>query len=342
VRDISSKPYLDAAQQSASRTPYIYLLFTNLAGTTTVDMSTNSAAYGDRIILVDHYEEPYNDYATIVFRDPDEELPSLLGYWVEIGYGDTSVLGGNEYEKTPRLWVKRQQTIYAGGQRLVMLGLEGMWAKLRDWMIRLGSADAFYRKDYTTDTIYDIISALMTEAGITLNALVQDDGIIDSFMPAFSINQTPFEDARSLIYSLIKMSKSYLRALTGLQFEVRYPQPSDTTDETYTRDTGYRYYSYTKIDELTIPNHLIILANLNETTNLFDIVGDYDEGKDTDSIAAISDVYYMIIAYDITTVGDATDRVDAIMTRLKAEKMYGKLVTPHDCRVELYDKVEVF
>ena len=77
VRSVS--PTFLAAQQAASNTPYYKLVFTSKDGGTTVDLSTDSATYGNRILLIDHVEEPYNDFATIIFRNVDRLIPSVKG-----------------------------------------------------------------------------------------------------------------------------------------------------------------------------------------------------------------------------------------------------------------------
>ena len=69
-----SATYL-AAQQSANKTPYFKLLFKH--GATTKNLSTDGT-YGNRILLIDHTEEPYNDFATIIFRNNDRDLPTDL------------------------------------------------------------------------------------------------------------------------------------------------------------------------------------------------------------------------------------------------------------------------
>jgi len=43
----------------------------------------------------------------------------------------------------------------------------------------------------------------------------------------------------------------------------------------------------------------------------------------------------------ITNQTDANNRAAAILTRIQAEQLAGRLVIPHDARVELYDKVTV-
>ena len=220
-----------AAQQAATNTPYCKLVFTSKDGNTTVDCSTDSSAFGNRILLIDHVEEVYDDFATIILRNQDRSIPRMKGYWTEVGYGYTvsgspHYLGdGTNEGAPPRLWIKHQQTISSGGKLWEVLELEGMWAKLREQVIRLGDPP-LYTKSYTTDTIYTIIGLILSELGFTLNTLSENDGTINSLQPQFDINAQPFEYAAPLIYRLLNMTSIYLKPLDELEFEINYPQRS--------------------------------------------------------------------------------------------------------------------
>ena len=54
------------------------------------------------------------------------------------------------------------------------------------------------------------------------------------------------------------------------------------------------------------------------------------------------DIPQVHLAAELTTQADADNRAAAILTRIKAELLGGRLLIPHDCSVELYDKVQVF
>ena len=77
-----------AAQQSATNSPYCKLVFTSKDGGTTVNLSTDGT-YGNRILLIDHVEEVYDDFVTIILRNVDRTIPYIKGYWTEIGFGYT-------------------------------------------------------------------------------------------------------------------------------------------------------------------------------------------------------------------------------------------------------------
>ena len=342
------------AQQAASAIPYVKLVFTSKNGGTTVDLSTDSATYGNRITLIDHVEEVYNDYATIILRNYDRAIPTnLKGYWIEIGYGYTTG-AGNEYlgdgtneGAPPRLWVKHQQTVSAGGRLYELLELEGMWAKLRETLIRLGNPP-LYTQSYTTSTVFTILGAIIAECegsgvALALNALVEDDGIINSLQPQFDINAQPFEYASALIYRLLNMTASYLKPLDDLQFEIKYPQDSDAVNLTYYSDQEPYFYEYMERKNTLVPNHFIVFGNEGADGLWTSIITSATpHGEDQDEIDAYDDVVRLIIAGSLTTQGSVDSRADALLARAKFESLAGRLYAPHDARLELYDKIQIF
>lgn len=333
ARTISST--LKAQQEAASNTPYIYLLFTSKDGGTTYNYSSDQA--GRRILLIDHQEEPYNEYATIILRNDDRTIPNLKGYWTEIGYG--YVASGNEYSQTSRLWVKHQQEISAQGKIVVLLELEGMWAKAREMPIRIGSPP-FFTASYTATTVEAIITALLSEIGMTLNAVTEDDDILDTFQPKFEINVQVFESAGGLIHRLINMTKSYLRSKASLAFEVKYPQTSDLEDLSYYSDQAPYFYEYTERRNVMIPNHVFVFANEGEDGLWANIIT--GEASNQDEIDLYDDIIRLVVAGRLTNATDAANRAAALLSRAQMEVLAGRLYAPHDCRVELYDKVRVY
>ena len=341
-----------AAQQAATNTPYCKLVFTSKDAGTTVDLSTDSAAYGNRILLIDHTEEPYDDFATIIFRNHDRTIPSMKGYWTEVGYGYTTG-AGNEYlgdgtnePAPPRLWIKHQQTVSAGGKLWEVLELEGMWAKLREQVIRLGNPP-LYTKEYTTNTIYEIIRVILQELSFDYDAgqtttPTEDDGIITSLQPQFDINAQPFEFAAPLIYRLLHMTPSYLKALDDLKFEVKYPQDSDAVDLTFYSDQAPYFYEYIERVNVLVPNHFLVYGN-EGTDGLWAnyLVSASPNGVDQTEIDAYDEIYKIVLSGSLTTQADVNSRAAVLLARAKFEAMAGRMYAPHDARVELYDRLSV-
>jgi len=339
-----------AAQNAATNTPYCKLVFTSKDGGTTVDLSTDSSAYGNRILLIDHTEEPYDDYATVILRNADRAIPNIKGYWTEIGYGYVTS-AGNEYlgdgtneGAPPRLWVKHQQTISAGGKLWEVLELEGMWAKLRETLIRLGDPP-LYTQSYTTDTVYDIIGYIIAECegsgvAMSLNALVEDDGIIDSLQPQFDINAQPFEYAASLIYRLLNMTASYLKPLDDLEWEIKYPQTTDAVDLTYYSYQAPYFYEFMERVNVLVPNHFLVYGNEGADglwTNL--LTSASPNGVDQGEIDAYDEIYRIVQAGSLTTQASVNARAASLLARAKFEQMAGRMFAPHDARLELYDRI---
>ena len=336
MRSITST--LLAAQEAVTNTPYIYLLFTSADGETTYNYSSDQA--GRRILFIDHQEESYNDYASIILRNNDRTIPNLKGYWTEIGYGYVTA-ASNEYSQAPRLWVKHQQDISAQGRMVTLLELEGKWAKAREMPIRIGDPP-FYQGGTTFIDItpYDAMVAILAEISMTLAALVEDDSIMDTYsISTFFVNEQPFEYAGQLIYRLLNMTKSYLRSKQSLEFEVKYPQTTDDVDITYYSDQAPYFYEYMERRNVLVPNHIYVFANAGDDGLYANII--IGEASDATEIALYDDIIAMAVAAEITTQADADIRAAAILARTQMEALAGRLYAPHDCRVELYDKIAV-
>lgn len=337
-----------AAQQATHNTPYIKLIFYNKDASEYVDLSSDSIMFGDRIKLIDHTEESYDGIASIVLLNNDRALPYIKGWYVDIGYGYVTE-AGNEYlgdgtnePAPPRLWIKHQQNISVAGNLYTLLELEGMWAKLRETKMRLGSPP-FYTYSYTTDTIYDIIGYILAECGMTLDALVEDDGIIDTLTPQFDVNAQPFEYAASLIYRLIYATKSYLKPKAALHWEIKYPDPADTVDLTYYSWQAPLFYDYMERDNVLAHNHIIVFGNEGSDglwTNIM-TSDDTTYGIDQDEIDIYGDIYKLVLSGSMTDQSLINGRADALITREQYEQQAGKMYAPHDAALELYDKIEV-
>jgi hypothetical protein len=352
-----------AKQIAVSVVPYVKFNLTSADGNTVLDYTT-------RVLNIEHHEESYNDYATVVLRNDDRGVASdLRGYWVQIAYGfvtgnnvadsEGSESAGNnagaEYSYTPRLWVKSQQEISKPGMVRTVLELEGMWVVLRElqWITDGEGPPTFYYKEYTTDTAYAITGAILTKASFTLDAVGdQSDGIIDVITPAFVINGSDvfsgFDTYAGLIYRLLTMTKCYLRAKTGLAFKVVYPQVSDTVKKTYYSAQQHIFTEYLERKKLLTSNHIYVLWGDNSTaavpiswTNWLWTAGHAGEALDSAEISAYRSIVEVVTAGELQTEAAADIRAGAILTRRKSELLSGHLVIRHDCAIELYDRIAI-
>lgn len=330
MRTISAT--LKAAQEAVSVTPYVRIYI-------------NSVDYSAKLLELEHEETAYDERAFITLQNTDRALDAVdfNGQYLEIGYGCVTGVG-NEYSNTPGLWVKNQQLLSREGELICQLYCEGMWSMLRELKVLILGVAPTYDGVYDgTHTVYEILDLLIQVAsGFSLDALgSQEDTIIDTFKPVFDVNNMPYESAGQAIYRLISMTNCYLRAQASKAFKVIFPQAADTANEEYYSDQGHYFWKYIEKQNLLIPNKINVFCNQDHVT------GDWDdlitgEALDQDEIDKYTEVLEPHQAAEITNQVDADARADAILTRVKAEAISGMALVPHDCRVELYDKVVIY
>jgi len=334
-----------AAQNAITKTPYFKLLFKR-TGDADVDLSSDNSTYGNRLIYLDHTEETYNGYATIIFRNVDRSIPELKGRWIEVGYGyetgaGKEYLGDGTNEPAPsRLWVKHQQSISANGKLWELVELEDGWTILRETLIRVGTPP-LYTASYTTDTIYDILGYILGEIDptMTLNALVEDDGIIDDLQPQFDINAQPFEYADALIYRLLNMTASYLKPLDDLEWEIKYPQDTDSFDWSFFNYQAPYFYEYMERRNILVPNHIYVFGNAG-ADGLWTsyLTGEAIAQSEADDYA---DMVKVILAGSLTNQTDVDNRAASQLARARFEQTSGRMVAPNHSGVELYDRLAI-
>ncbi len=340
-------------------------------GTITVTLTEVTYDYTTRVLDLEHHEEPYNDYATVVLRNNDRGVADdLTGYWVQIAYGyitgnnvadvEGAESAGNgataEYSYTPRIWVKGQQELSSPGVLKVILQLDGMWVKLKEqhWMDitldPLTTPPGFYNLVYGAVTREAILTAVLGKAGFTLNALGdQSDSIIDAAAggQGFSVNDAYASDSFDyydyIVYRIISGTKGYLRARSGLAFKFIYPQTSDAVLRTFYSNQQPYFLEYMERKKLLIPNHIYVLWGYDKDAKTWACTATtLGEASDATQIAKYGDVSIIIRAEDLPSQALANTRATVLLARAKQELLGGHLILPrHDCSLELYDNVQV-
>jgi len=324
------------AQNGTKRVPYIRIY--------------RGADYSSRLEYLEHHEEAYRERAIIGLSNRDNVLDAvdMDGYQFWVGYGHTTG-AGDEYVNTAPLWVKSHQIISIEGERIYQMYAEGMWMRLREQKVIAGitgSAPLYDNVFAGTKTVYELMELIIEGAmGWTLDALgTADDGIINTFKPIFDVNQLPYENAASLLYRLLWMTNTYLRPRPTNAFTVIYPQTADAVDKAYYSNKAHWFKEYAEKTILLIPNSIVVLCNQDPVTGEWDttayplITG---TASDATQIAKYTEIIQPFIAGNIRNQVDADGRAAAILTRMKAEILGGKLIVPHDAQIELYDKVQV-
>ncbi len=212
-------------------------------------------------------------------------------------------------------------------------------------IVSLGGSAPYWLGDYdgSTTTIYGIIEDIIEDdLSWTLNAKPSpDDGILDTFKPVFRMNSGEFEMSAYALYRLITMTKCYLRQKAATTWEIVFPQDGDSVDSTYYSHSadGHPFYEYMEKITEVVPNRYIVYANNPNGEDPWPstiITG--DSGAYSGNYTEVKE---HVLAPTITDQDDANNRADALLVRAKAEGLAGRLIVPHDCRVELYDKVAV-
>ena len=349
---------LEAAQTASSRVPYFSCIFKrNVSGTTIANYScagkpNDSTA---RILYFRIHEFAYSSGdsgspSIIVLRNNDRAVVDLRGCYVDFGIGDVTV-GGNEYSTLPRMWVKHQEIVSSPGGIFTTLILEGAWEALEEEHTRLDDSiddPALYYLVNRTTTPYDLMANILDPAysymAFTLDALTVDDGIIDTFLPYFEINagRNRYESKLETLYRLISMTACYIKPLASNHLEIIYPLPTDDTDLTITT-----FYEFHERQNEVLPNTIWVFAN---DTGSDETGGHYnwpslEIGIAVDSNALTRygeiEIKEHYLCPTILTEVDADNRALAIMAKKQAEELSQSFVMPHDCRIELYDYLEV-
>lgn len=348
VADAGTMSVLVTAQTAATRTPYQKMLFTDVAGTVTVDLSTTSATFPNRILSIDHREESWNDAAYVVLDDHDRTIPDLRGYWTEIGYGLT-IAASAAYALTPRLWVKHQEIVWARSQYTTVLELEGMWARLNEMAIcsTVANSAGTYNPagsilpmpPYASgSTVYQAMSSLMNGWGLTLagTSAAEDDSVYNANTMDFYINLSPNETRGQVVRGLMSLTYNYLLAQTALTFKGVYTA-NTVVDYTYYRDTAPQYYSFVERQNTIAPNKSYVFANKDAAENYTILASTTD---------AAGTAQYLLtptygVAPSVASSAEAVVRAQVYLSKLLAQATAGRVVVQHDSQIEMYDRIRV-
>jgi hypothetical protein len=162
----------------------------------------------------------------------------------------------------------------------------------------------------------------------------------------FGINLANSEMAAEVARALIMMTKCYLRQKAGTNWEIVYPQTTDSADETYydnSKDASANgemvFYEYMEKVGLTIPNRIVVYGN--NPDNLLPWPTDMITGDTGAPGGVYPEILEPYLVRTITDQTDITNRANALLARISAEAVAGRVIVPHDCRVELCDRVAV-
>ena len=291
-----------ATQTAASRQPAIQCVFTCAnppsGQNASYDYSFDPTVTTNRLLRIEHTEEPYDGRAGILLRNNDRAVPNLEGYYVDLGYGSNTSSGLRYAPARGRLWVNNQKNVSASrfvgkADLFVELELWDIWAVMRRVPAMIGSIPYFQADNgdlipgsrWSADTIYEVLEEIIetfltydTGFSFSLSALgPQDDGIVSTQIPLTSDSYPVIYPNRSggsisginhdtyawLLADIMTWTKSFIRAKGSLTFEIIYPQETDSPNETYysSLSSGHVFYENADRRFVLVPNHVVVYAN---------------------------------------------------------------------------------
>jgi hypothetical protein len=344
--------------RKAGRIPYVSLIFHNKDNSDIKD-------YSDRRLGIEHHENNLGgDYATIKLNNRDHLVEDINGWWVNIVYGDYFIdvtnhfrtITGQEGRATGRLWVKSFIDYSAAGKKYVVLELADKQLEEKPCLIPQENMVAPYHYVKWTDrTPFWIMAVCLNSAGFGMGALGVNDGFINTFISnAFYINYNnyknhtgTYETFKDVIEHALSYTKCYLRKEWEAdpdwneRYEVVYPQESDPVDEIYYSSQQPYFTEFYYRKNVVIPNHILTYCNYDDDLGEFSDPLLIGSAVDQDSSDSYDDVIDLVWCKDITLQADADFAAQSILERKITASKGGRIIVPHDIRVELWDKVEV-
>ncbi len=255
------------------------------------------------------------------------------------------------YSNTDRRWTFVSENTVLSGSAMTITSGTGAGTASSDSEEQEHNAPYYPVAFGGTQTIREIITLILAEAGMSLNDTFGDDGIIDTLKPFFDIDVTSLPSLASILYStdMLLATKCYLRSEASKVFKIIYPQSSDAVDETYYSDQAPYFKRYEEKLNLIVPNDIKVFWGADPGSGSWkeepykSNLDDPGSAVDQDSIDAYTTVRRIYFAPRLTTQTDGNNRASAILSRFQSEQLSGRLLLPyHDCSVELYDRVRIY
>lgn len=210
---------LSAEQKDSSIAP-LYRIVLSRTGQTTVTYDE------DRVLSVDHVEEPYHSQAEVVLNNSDLNITTdFKGYKAVISYGMTTSSGAERSACAP-LWVFGQQNHSSQGKLTVTLSLRGTMD-----LIAEDKANAQYTLESgDTQTVKTLLNAVLGATIAPFNHCIaytatydSEDSLIDVFQPADAFDIQLNDTRLAVIQRLLFFTRSVVRVEANEAFHFRAP-----------------------------------------------------------------------------------------------------------------------
>ena len=293
----------------------------------------------DRILDINHPEEPYSQKADIVLDNSDGALTDLdlQGFQAVISYGAITS-AGEEYNACAPLWVIAPtfSSIEKLTCSLSLIGIPNLMAQ--------DQASAAYQPDETdTNVAKTLIDAI---AGATLACFshctayeteweVGYNALADTYQPKDSFRVYTGGNRLSALRRLLEATGNVMRVKADGKIHIFAPV---TTGETYSYEysleSGHAFFAKSFRKRLVIPNYIVVKSQTNDDPQV-----DPGIAIDTDSNDLIDKrAYYQTRLADHT---QATAIAEALLLQQQLWSDAGAADVPMNVGAEVWDYVKV-
>jgi len=321
---------LNAAQKAASVDALVKIALTH---------GESSHTYTrDRILDINHTEEPYTQRAELKLDNSDGALTSLdlKGYQGVISYGAATGTG-EEYSACAPLWVIAQKFNSSPGKLDCTLSLVGIPNLLAE-----DKASASY---IPLSTDVKTVKTLLGEIlGATLAcyshctaytvAWDSEDSLIDTFRPKDNFRIYVGGSRLAAVRRLLDYTKCVIRAEADGKVHVFQPFTTDETyDYEYSLESGHTFFSKAYRHRLVIPNYIVVMSQPDDDLRYS------GTAQDNESYALLPkrDYEQMRLESD----AQAASIAEAILSKHQLWSEAGAAGVPLNAGAEVFDYVKV-
>lgn len=298
--------------------------------------------YGDRMLSVDHIEEPYNQKLTLVMSNYDQTFTNLnlKGYQCQMSYGATTS-AGDEYSDTAPLWVIHNPLYSGPGKLFVTIIAYGQ----PNLLSRDQANDNFLPASDDGRTIKDLIGAILGDSETTILDCYDhcklwnitwdaEDSLIDTHAPNDGFRIYYRGSRMNSIMRLINRTTNVYRFEDDGEIHIFVPTTTGTSyDSEYSRVEGEHQFYDKQIERAAvIPNYIVVASNPDDD--------DQYSGYATDG----ENEPWEVRQYNrmkLASNAEATDIAEAILSKYTLQSQTGAATVPMNVFAEVWDYIKI-
>jgi len=333
MRDLSET--LLATQQAESIDTLIKIVLTHGASSYTYTR--------DRILDINHPEEPYSQRAELVLDNSDKALKDidLKGFKGVISYGAISS-AGEEYSATAPLWViaQRLNSVWPSGKLDCVLSLVG----IPNLMSEDKASESYMPDEDDTKTVKTLINQIL---GATLACyshciayeVVWEDGydsLADTYKPKDSFRIYVGGSRLASFRRLLDYTGNVARVEADGKWHIFKPTTTGSVyNYEYSLESGHTFFSKAYRKTLVIPNRIVVKSQPDDDPQ-YSGSAQIDGYDDLPEAVKKTDYKQMRLGVD-----QADDIAAAILSKHQLWSEMGAADVPMNVGAEIFDYVKV-